>query len=310
MIWLVLLSGAFIAYELAEIILSRILKGRLRIRERLAEVEKIGSQKQKKRGAPSTLSARLNFLQISDNVRRDIQLSGLNIKPEEFVVLWFFIVLIPTVLCFTFTLDFLRVVAVMLIGLLLPPVYVRGKVRSQRALFQQQFGDALMIISNALRSGSSFQNALDHVAMEMPDPLGREFATAVREIKLGVNVEEALDNVAQRMQSEDLKLMATAVVVQQQVGGNLAQIMDTISKTIRDRLSVARMIQTLTAQGRLSGMIVGALPIGLLVVLSLLSPGYFDPLFSSLFGRMLLGLGAIMELLGFFCIRKLIDIRL
>ncbi|WP_349773182.1 type II secretion system F family protein [Lacrimispora xylanisolvens] len=150
---------------------------------------------------------------------------------------------------------------------------------------------------------------MENVSGDLADPIGGELNTIVRELKLGAELEQSFLIVADRMKSDDLKLLTTAVIIQQRVGGNLAEILDIISQTIRDRLTIKRTIKTLTAQGRITGQVIGALPVLLLLALSFANPQYISPLFSSLPGRFLLILGGGMEILGFLIINKIVDIK-
>ena len=197
-----------------------------------------------------------------------------------------------------------------LIGIAAPPIYLMFSISRRRAIFEAQLGDALMILSNALKAGFSFQQALGSVSRNLPDPIGGEFAVAVREQQLGADLETTLMSIADKMKSMDLKLLTTAVVVQQKVGGNLSEIMDTIAQTVRDRQAVARMVKTITAQGRISGIVVGALPIFLLIAITMLNAAYMNPLFKTDLGRIILVICAVMEISGFLIIMKIVDVKL
>jgi tight adherence protein B len=131
----------------------------------------------------------------------------------------------------------------------------------------------------------------------------------VREVNLGLGMEEALSNLVRRIKSDDLDLMVTAIGVQQQVGGNLAEILDTIAFTIRERVRIKGEINTLTAQGRMSGYLVAFLPIGIAVVLNMINPSFMQPLFTQFIGQVLLGVGGVMMTIGFFAIQKIVDIK-
>lgn len=139
--------------------------------------------------------------------------------------------------------------------------------------------------------------------------MGEEMARVVREVNLGLGMEEALNNLVRRIKSEDLDLMVTAISIQQQVGGNLAEILDTIAFTIRERVRIKGEINTLTAQGRYSGYLVALLPIALAVVLNFINPSFMRPLFTQLIGQILLSAGLVMMLIGFLAIKKITDIK-
>jgi tight adherence protein B len=163
-------------------------------------------------------------------------------------------------------------------------------------------------MSNALRAGFSFMQAMDMVGREMPDPISKEFSRTYREISLGAITEEALQKMVKRVSSDDLDLLVTAVLIQRQVGGNLAEVLDNISHTIRERIRIKGEIRTLTAQGRISGLIIGIIPPCLIVLLLLINPSYMQPLLYTQLGWMMLAAGACTEFIGILLIKKIISI--
>lgn len=160
-----------------------------------------------------------------------------------------------------------------------PDWYV-GYLQGRRLkAFNNQLGDTIILMANSLRSGYSFLQTMDLVGKESPPPMSVEFRRAVREVGLGVGVQEALANLLKRVPSDDLDLMLTAVTIQFEVGGNLATILDTIAHTIRERVRIQGEIQSLTAMGRASGWIITLLPIALGVVIMMINPNYISKLF-------------------------------
>ena len=182
--------------------------------------------------------------------------------------------------------------------------------------FNKQLPDTITLIANALRAGSSFLQAIELVVRESRPPISTEFGRVIREVNLGLPFDQALENMVRRVRSDDLELMATAISIQHQVGGNLAEILDSIAFTIRERVRIKGEIRTLTAQQRLSGYVVGFLPIGLAGFLFIAAPDFMDPMFRG--RRRLLGLpggviilifGGFMMFIGFMFIRKIVDIE-
>jgi len=165
------------------------------------------------------------------------------------------------------------------------------------------------MIGNCLRSGMTFQQAMANIASEMPDPIGREFGRAVREISLGSSVDLALNNLAERVKSVDLNLAVSAIQIQRQVGGNLLDLLMNISETIKDRIKVKNEIRVLTATGRSSGLVIGVLPLGLAGVLMLINPSYVQSFFNTQLGTILIVVAAVMESIGFLLIKKVVSIR-
>lgn len=194
------------------------------------------------------------------------------------------------------------------VGYVLPLIVLKQKTASRRKAFDAQISDALVLISSSLRSGYSFMQAIEMVGREMQPPISVEFYRVLREINLGVTTNEAMNHMAERMNSADLDLVVTAVLIQRQVGGNLAEILDNISNTIRERVKIRGHIRTLTAQGRLSGLIIGLLPVILIGVISFINPGYISPLLTTPGGHFMLIAAAFGEISGMLAIRKIVNI--
>jgi tight adherence protein B len=194
-----------------------------------------------------------------------------------------------------------------------PNIYLGFQASGRIKSFNNQLGDAITMMANALRGGYSFLQTLDLVAREAPMPMSAEFRRVVQEVGLGRSTEEALQSLMRRMPSEDLDLLITAVNIQMEVGGNLAQILDTIGHTIRERVRIKGEIQTLTAQGRISAWVITGLPIGLAVFISVVNPGYMAPIFT--FGMppqawcCLPVASLTMIVIGYFTIMKIMDIE-
>jgi tight adherence protein B len=175
--------------------------------------------------------------------------------------------------------------------------------------FDKQLGATLTLLSNALKAGYSFAQAVNTVAKSASPPIAEEFARATREMALGISVDDALNHMVKRNMSEDFDLMVTAVQIHRVVGGNLAEILDTIAHTIRERVRIKGEIRTLTAQARASGWIITMLPIGLALVLSVISPDYFNPMFTHTIGVVMLAIGGFSMLIGFAIIQKIVKIE-
>jgi tight adherence protein B len=191
----------------------------------------------------------------------------------------------------------------------IPPLLVSSARKRRLALFEKQLGDALGIIGNSLRAGFTFQQAMESISNEMAEPISKEFGKTLREMRLGVPMETAMDNFVRRMCNDDLGMIVSAVLIQRQVGGNLADIVDSISVTIRDRLKIKGDVKVLSASGRISGMVIGLLPVFLIGVLSLLNPNYIMAFFDTTLGMVLISLAGMMEIIGFLFVRKIVNIK-
>ena len=184
------------------------------------------------------------------------------------------------------------------------------RIRRRRKKFTNQLGDMLTMVANALRAGFSFMQAFELISREMDAPMGREVQLVVNEVNLGNTLESALDNMQRRVASPDFELVVTAVLIQRQVGGDLASILDTISETIAERVRMRREVMTLTAQGRASALVVSCIPIGLAAAVSILNPNYLKPLIETELGRMFIVAAVILQLIGFIVIHRIVDIEI
>jgi tight adherence protein B len=194
-----------------------------------------------------------------------------------------------------------------------PDMYVGHRAKGRVKRFNDMLGDTITMMSNALRGGYSFLQTLDMVSREAPSPVSDEFRRVVQEVGLGRTTEEALGNLYRRVPSDDLDLLITAVNIQHEVGGNLAQILDAIGHTIRERVRIKGEIQTLTAQGRISGYVITALPIFLAGYITLVNPDYMMPLFEFGFPPeawcCMPVTSLVMIGLGYWSIMKIVDIE-
>jgi tight adherence protein B len=195
------------------------------------------------------------------------------------------------------------------IGYIIPGRYVKYRIARRLRAFNNQLGDTLTLLSNAIKAGYSFAQAIDTVAKNAVPPIADEFARAVREMNLGGSPDEALQNITKRVESPDFDLVATAYSIHRTVGGNLAEILDNIAYTIRERVRIKGEIATLTAQARASGTLITFLPIVLAVFMYFVTPTYFRPMFDNFIGWILIAIGAFMIFIGNLIIRRVVAIE-
>lgn len=195
------------------------------------------------------------------------------------------------------------------LGYLLPGIYVKYRIGQRLKAFNSQLGDTLTLLSNAIKAGYSFAQAIDTVAKNAVPPIGDEFGRAVREMNLGGSPDEALSNITKRVASADFDLVATAYSIHRTVGGNLAEILDNIAYTIRERVRIKGEIATLTAQARASGTLITFLPIVLAAFMYFVTPTYFRPMFGSIIGWILLAIAGFMIFVGNLIIRRVVAIE-
>jgi tight adherence protein B len=204
----------------------------------------------------------------------------------------------------------------LLVGLLVavpgyyaPRLWLKHVQKKRQKKFDDQLVDAIQLLASTLKSGYSFLQGMEAVAREMPAPISEEFDLLVKEIGVGARADEALLRLIERVRSQDLELVVTAIMIQRTVGGELAGILENITRTVRERQKIMRDVQTLTAQQRWSGYIIGALPIVLLLTISVINPGYSGELLFTTHGQIMLGVAAVMEGMGFVLIRKIVAIE-
>ena len=256
------------------------------------------------------------------NLAREIARADLRLKVSEYLALWAgttlgvpFLMILLSVGVPTLRNPIVLLVGA-LIGFLLPRLWLGRRKSSRLSAFNKQLPDTITLIANALRAGSSFLQAIELVVRESHPPISTEFGRVIREVNLGLAFDTALENMVRRVRSDDLELMATAISIQHNVGGNLAEILDSIAFTIRERVRIKGEINTLTAQQRLSGYVVGFLPMGLAGFLFIAAPNFMSPMFDDRVsviglpaGVIILALGGIAMFIGFMIIRRIVDIE-
>lgn len=193
-------------------------------------------------------------------------------------------------------------------GFFLPMMAVRYYRARRIKRFNTQLVDALQAMANAFKAGLTFPQAIEHVSREAQSPLQQEFGLFVKEIKLGVPLEEALINMAKRVGSDDLELVVVATNIARQLGGNMAEMFETLAGTIRERFRLEGKIDAMTAQGKMQGWIVAAMPLSLGFVLNYMRPDLMEPMLDHWFGYILIAVVFIMETLGVFLIRRITTI--
>ena len=280
------------------------------VEKRLDAIRSLSDAPEPETAAPVSRPRKsFRFLRIPETVKTSILSAGIPLRVEEFVMIWIAVSFLPALIAFIISGKLLLSAVLIAVCASLPPLYVNIHRKKRRETFNNQLGDALMLLSNGLRAGFSFEQVLESVSRELPPPISQEFGRVVRELKMGVSMESCLLSMTERMESTDLRLLTSAVLIQRQVGGNLADILDTISGTIQDRIRIKNGIKTMTAQGRISGYVIGALPVLIFIGVSVINPEYMQMFYETTLGHILLGVSVGMEILGFAIIRKIINIE-
>lgn len=237
-------------------------------------------------------------------IRGDIPL-----KAEEMIFIMLFAVFFTFSIGIILTSSWISSTVLSVIIFFVIRTALKSKEKKRIREINEQLGDSLGLMAGALRVGHSFAQAIEAVANQMPLPISKEFHKVVREMELGMPVEKAMENLIERVPCDDLELLATAVVIQRQIGGNLAEILDNISETIRDRIRLKSEVKVLTAQGRISGLIVGLLPIAFVLIILILNPAYMKTLITDPLGWILIFIAIMGQVIGILFVKKIIDIQ-
>ncbi len=243
------------------------------------------------------------------NIQTDLARADLKLRVTEFIMLTILSVILFFLLGYLLFTSPVMGMVFGLVGFFVPRIYLNVRKRRRLNAFNDQLGDTITLLANSLRSGFSIVQSMETVADQLPQPISAEFHRVSQEIGLGLHYEEALNNMLRRVPSDDLDLMVTAINIQGRIGGNLAEILDTIGHTIRERVRIKGEIRVLTAQQMISGYILTTLPIILGLVLYLINKEYISRMFTDPCGWIMLGVSVLMVVCGFLIIRKIVDIE-
>ncbi len=250
---------------------------------------------------------------IGSRYRERVEISlvqaHLPLKPEEYITIKGLLFLLIFGIIYPVSRNPAAALLLAVLSTFIPGIYVSTRKRSIIQKIDQQLPDTITLISNTLKAGYSFLQALDSASKELPPPISSEFRQMMKEINLGVNTDKALEALSKRVQSEDLELIMLAVLIQRQIGGNLSEILDNISETIRSRIKIKGEIRILTAQGRISGLIISLMPLALGFIIYLLNPEYIRQLFQHPLGWGMLVMAILMQAVGIFFIKRIIGIE-
>lgn len=243
------------------------------------------------------------------NLENQLVQAHVALKAEEFITINIIVAILGLILgLMIFPLKILGVLHGF-VSLSYPLLYLGSRKKKILKKIDQQLPDTIMLLSNSLKAGYSFLQAVDVASKELPAPISLEFKQIMREVNLGVSTEAALESLSKRVQSEDMQLVILAVLIQRQIGGNLSEILDNISETIRSRIKVKGEISILTAQGRISGLIISLMPVVLAVAIFVINPTYISMLFTNPVGWAMLATCVVLQLIGIMFIRKIIQIE-
>ena len=246
---------------------------------------------------------------VGSSLSRLIEQSGSRTSPSTIIVMTIIAASAGAFLTATFIRLPFAPLGGALVGLVTPVSVLRYKRSRRRRRFEEQFPEALDLLSRAIRAGHAFQTAMGMVADELTDPVGPEFKKSFDQQNFGLPIRDALNQLAERMPLLDVRFFVTAVLIQRDTGGNLAEILDNLAHVVRERFKILRQIRVHTAHGRFTGWVLMALPAALGVALSIINPAHMELLFHEKLGQQLLMVAIVMQVIGYIWIRKVIKIE-
>lgn len=288
-------------------ILLLILRGRLSVKQRLSEIrssqeDKIEEIDFSQYTGKSKEESNLYYLPVIGSYLKKtteaMQQAHLFLKPAEFLLISLLIPLLLFLVFLMLTNNAVLSLLPSIMGFYIPKLYVTSVQEKRKKALSNQLPEFLNILSNALRAGLSFNQAISTAGNEMSDPIRWEFQKVMRDNSLGRPMDEALQELSNRTGDEDVEMLVSAIIIQRQVGGNLSEVLDMIAHTIRDRVKLKGEIRTLSAQNKLSAWIIGILPVAISLVISIMNPIYLEPLFTNLLGQVLIGVAVLMIIFG------------
>jgi tight adherence protein B len=284
-----------------------------RLNKYLDEEQKSEDKEASKGALIEFVNRRVEKSTIGERISRELARADLKLKPGEYMGVYVISVLgVAIVAFFLGGRIFFSALIGAGIGAFLPQMYVKNQQAKRLVRFNDQLPDMLNLMVNGLRAGYSTLQAMEAVSKELPPPICDEFRRVVQEMQLGVPMERAMDNLLRRIPSPDLDFLVTAINVQREVGGNLAEIMDVISYTIRERIRIKGEIRVMTSQAMYSGRILALMPVALMGILWFLNRSYIMEFFSKdnlMCGSIALGAAAILITVGYFTMTRIANIE-
>ena len=315
------LTFALLSFVLVYIIASALMADKIAAEKRLEELNKnegdggevalVKNESKTKRNRRERQRQHSRFDEkVGNAIYRQLQSADIKMRPEEFLIVWILLAFLPAALVMVFTRNIIFMLILMIAGAVIPVVYVKSKQKKRVKQFEEQLCDALMICCSCLRSGLSFNQAMETIAKDMDAPISTEFATVVKEVNMGYSMDESLENLGDRIKSKYVDLMVSAVLVQRQTGGNLSKILGNISDTIRERMKLKRQLKTSVSSGKMSGIIVGMMPVAILGMFTIINYDFVKVLYTEPRGYALLGAAAGLEFLAFVFVKKITTVKM
>ena len=313
--FLILVSGA--VFILSQLVLvpsmgTKSVESR-RIRDRLKKMTAVGTSgeyslvRQKYLKELNPLERFLESLPGTEGIKEILEQAGKDYPAHRVVMAMILLAFFAGLVTWFFSVNiFAAIIAALIIGAL-PYQKIKSDRKKRLDLFEEQLPDAMDMMSRALRAGYPFSEAMHYIAEEMPEPIGKEFGITFEEINYGRDIRQAFNYLLLRVPSMNLIAATTAILIQRETGGNLAELLDNISDILRKRFRFQRRVKTITAENRMSAWVLTLLPFVVFLALSIMSPTYLKPMFETLMGKTLLIVGLVLQVIGALWVRKQIN---
>jgi tight adherence protein B len=268
--------------------------------------------RQKRSGSIPIIGSIIQGKSWTETLAEDLDRADIKLNVSEFVAARIFLAFVLVVIPFIFLsgiLGFIAAVGLGFLGYMLPKLWL-GRAKNKRiSKLDAQLPDALTMMSNSLKAGFGLMQSLELVSRELDHPIATDMRRTMQEIQVGSTTEEALLNFSMRSGSADLDIVVTAMLIQQSTGGNLAEILENVGHTMRERIRIRGEIKTLTTQGVMTGFIIGGLPVFIGGAVTFMNPGYIEPLFTTLMGNAMIAMAVVLETIGILVIKKIMAIE-
>ena len=238
-----------------------------------------------------------------------LEQAGMTMSPRRFTQVAAIVTVFGGILGLLFSGTALGLFVGILVGVMLPFLFLRFKTRHRQKGFEKQFPETLRMLATSLKAGHALPAGIQMLGEELPPPVGLEFAKVSQESGLGLSIDDALKNMLRRMDNPDLRFFVTSVMIQRETGGNLATILHQLDALIRERFKIRGQVKAMTAPGRMTGMVLGVMPLGVGGFIAFLNPVYMAPMWNTPLGRTLAVGGFVLQLMGYLVIRRIVNVR-
>ncbi|RWZ58216.1 hypothetical protein EQV77_10585 [Halobacillus fulvus] len=314
--YLILIGGLFLLLILLFYTLFSVVSRKRRMKKRIniwsnQQIEEEQGEEETKEKVKWTRKAGEPFDEVKRvaKYKEKLRKANADMTPGQFFIIRLMAAITLVLLIVLSGIHWLFYIPAAVLGFWIPVFWLNHKVEKRMQRASHQLAEALGTMSNSMRAGFSFMQAMKMIAEEYPDPLGPEFKKTLQDIQYGVAVEDAFQQLLHRLPDRELQMTVKAMMIQRTAGGNLAELFDTIQETVMGRLQIKDEVRTMTAQGRMSTWIIIALPIGLAFYLSTFSGDYFNIMYTHPLGIVILVAGSISILIGYFMLRKIVRIE-